>query len=141
MARTILISLALICLAGCAGFHTFLAATGNPVFQRTVQYATIKFLAGDQEKATEAERIVKGIQRHVHQEAEITIYELETLAIESIPWDKLDKADQFVLIEMISDISAMLRERVGDGQLKEEDKVRVNDFLAWILQAIQFAQR
>ncbi len=127
-------------LTGCATLQGFIAATENPIFQRTVQYAVIRYLAAEPEKQPEALRIVNELQRHVEGSAQITVFELEDIAIEKIPWDKLNPADQFLIMGMIADISALLREQVGDGVLDEDSRVKARAFLRWIEQAVVFAR-
>ena len=140
MVRAIIISSLLFALAGCATLTAFLAATEHPVVKATIQYGVIRYLSNDQEKANEAERIVTEIRSYVDQSAQVTVYELEDLALEKIPWGKLNPADQFILMGMVANIADHLRQEVGDGTISGEQKIRVKDFLTWILQAIRFSQ-
>ena len=123
--------------SGCTAISALGTAMENPVLHRTVQYATIKYLSGDEEKALEAERIVLEMLRITDQSLHLSISELEQLAIDIIPWEGLHEADQFILKGLLEDMAGLLRERVGDGDLNPEDRVRVQVFLTWVLQAIR----
>lgn len=124
-------------LSGCA---TMWAVAENPVFQRTVQYGVIKYLSSEPDKQPQALEIVRQLQSYTEQSAELTVYDLEEMTLEAIPWDKLDPADEFLLLGMIADISELLRDQVGDGLLNADDKVKVRAFLGWIEQAVRFAR-
>lgn len=135
MRKLMLIAL-LLTLTGCA---TLMAVAENPVFQRTVQYGVIKYLSSAPDKQPQALEIVQQLQKYTEQSAELTVYDLEEMTLEAIPWDKLDPADEFLLMGMIADISELLRDQVGDGLLEADDKVKVRAFLEWIEQAVRFA--
>ena len=127
-------------LTGCAGFTAFLTAMENPILQRTVQYGVIKHLGQYPHHQPEALNVINRLQKAVDQSIEITVHDLETMAIEFIPWHKLSPEDQFFLLGMIADISYLIRQQVGDGILDSEEKIRVRSFLAWIEQAVRFVR-
>jgi hypothetical protein len=113
----------------------------NPAFQTAVQYGVVKYLSGQPDQQPRALEIVHYLQKAVDQEAQVTVSEIEDLAIDKIPWSELDLADQFLLRSMIEDIGVHLRERVGDGVLDDGDRVRLKEFLTWIEHAIHFAAK
>jgi hypothetical protein len=125
--------------SGC--WATVATVASNPIFQTTVQYGVMKYLGKNPEKVSPAERIVDSLIKYTEQETELTIKELEDLVVDSIPWDKLDNADQLILTNLLLTIRDLVRERVGDGILDPNDKVQVLTFLHWIKQAIYFAQK
>ena len=126
-------------LTGCATLQGFLAATENPILQRTVQYGVVRYLAANPDQQPEAQRVIDEVRKVVDRPAMVTVFELEQVAIEAIPWDKMDPAGQFLLMGLVADIGYYVRQQVGDGMLDEDDKVRVRDFLYWIEQAVRFA--
>lgn len=124
----------------CVALTAFTTAAQNPVLQSAVQYGVIKFLSGDNKKITKAEEIVDKLMKFSEQSADITISQMEKIVMTSISWEKLDKADQFILIELLEKISHEVRDRIGDGLLNEDDKIKVRDFLYWIKKAIEFSK-
>lgn len=124
----------------CVALTAFTTAVQNPVLQSAVQYGVIKFLSGNQNKISKAEEIVDKLMRFAEQSAQITISDMEKIVMTSIPWEKLDKADQFILMELLEQISQEVRARIGDGLLKEDDKIKVKEFLYWIKKAIEFSK-
>lgn len=124
----------------CVALTAFTTAAQNPVLQSAVQYGVIKFLSGNQSKISKAEEIVNKLMKFAEQSAQITISDMEKIVMTSIPWEKLDKADQFILMELLENISKEVRARIGDGLLKEEDKIKVKEFLYWIKKAIEFSK-
>lgn len=126
-------------LSGC--WATVATVASNPVFQTTVQYGVIKYLGKNQEKISQAERIVDSLIEYSTKETNVTIQELENLVIDAIPWDKLDNADKLVLTNLLIMIREQVRERVGDGVIAQDEKIQILTFLHWIKQAIYFAQK
>lgn len=124
----------------CVALTAFTTAVQNPVLQSAVQYGVIKFLSGNQSKISKAEEIVNKLMKFAEQSAQITISDMEKIVMTSIPWEKLDKADQFILMELLEQISQEVRARIGDGLLEEEDKIKVKEFLYWIKKAIEFSK-
>lgn len=124
----------------CVALTAFTTAVQNPVLQSAVQYGVIKFLSGNQSKISKAEEIVNKLMKFAEQSAQITISDMEKIVMTSIPWEKLDKADQFILMELLENISQEVRARIGDGLLEEEDKIKVKEFLYWIKKAIEFSK-
>jgi len=135
----VLFFLSLFVLSGCLA--TMATVATNPVFQTTVQYGVLKYLGKNPEKVSPAERIVDSLIKYTEQETELTIKELEDLVVESIPWNKLDNADQLVLTNLLIMIRDQVRARIGDGLLNPDEKIQVLTFLRWIKQAIYFAQK
>jgi hypothetical protein len=43
-------------------------------------------------------------------------------------------------MELLEQISKEVRDRIGDGLLNEEDKIKVKEFLYWIKKAIEFSK-
>jgi hypothetical protein len=125
--------------SGC--WATVATVASNPVFQTTVQYGVMKYLGKNPDKVSPAERIVDSLIKYTSQETELTIKDLEDLVVESIPWEKLEPADQLLLTNLLITVRDQVRERIGDGLLDAEDKVQVLQFLSWIKQAIYFAQK
>ncbi len=135
----IILILAFTCMSGCAILPYFVAATQNPIVQTTVKYGIIKYLTNNPEKKSEADRIVSELIATVDRGAVTTLYELEDKVLDIIPWHKLDNADQYILLGMISSISEMIQKQVSDGILSPKDKLTVRSYLEWIQQAIRFS--
>lgn len=126
-------------LSGC--WATVATVASNPVFQTTVQYGVMKYLGKNPDKISPAERIVNSVIEYTEKDTELRIKDLENLVVDSIPWHKLDPADQLLLTNLLITIRDLVRERVGDGLMDENDKIEVLKFLHWIKQAIYFAQK
>ena len=120
---------------GCA---TMWRVAENPAFQRAVEYGVVKYLSAQPEQQPQALQIVQHLQRSMDQSAQVTVTDLENLALDKIPWAKLGVADQHLLRSMVRDIADHLRAKVGDEVLAADDKVLLKDFLSWMEQAIQF---
>jgi hypothetical protein len=125
-------------LFGCA---TAWKVAENPAFQTTVQYAMIKWLSDDEDKQSQAQVIVQKLQKYADQSAQVTVDDMEQQVMDQVPWERLDTADQYLLREMIKDIAEYAREQVGEGVLDGDDKVKLQEFLSWIENAIHFAEK
>jgi hypothetical protein len=134
--RQWLVVILMLPLVGCATMWT---VAQSPVFQRAVEYGVIKYLSSEPDQQPQALEIVQYLQRSVDQSAQVTVSDLENLAMDQIPWQSLDVADQYLLRSMIEDIADHLRDRVGSGVLAEDDRVKLKDFLSWMEQAVRFA--
>lgn len=125
-------------LTGCATFQGILAASDNPILQRTIQYAVIRHMAANPGHQEEAVRVIEEVRKAIDRPVLVSVGDLKQVAIAEIPWDKMHPADKFFLQELLKDIAAHIEVQVGDGVLDEEDKVRVRDVLTWIEQAVRF---
>ncbi|MFW6122266.1 MAG: hypothetical protein ACOC80_15390 [Petrotogales bacterium] len=126
----------IVSLFGCA---TAWKVAENPAFQTTVQYAMIKFLSNDESKQSQAQVIIQKLQQYTDQSAQVTVDDLKQQVTDQVSWKRLDAADQYLLRKMIDDIAEYAQEQVGEGVLSGDDKVRLQEFLDWIEQAINFS--
>ncbi|MFW6002290.1 MAG: hypothetical protein ACOCQD_03035 [archaeon] len=126
----------IVSLFGCA---TAWKVAENPAFQTTVQYAVIKFLSNDESKQSQAQVIIQKLQQYTDQSAQVTVDDLKQQVTDQVSWKRLDAADQYLLRKMIDDIAEYAQEQVGEGVLSGDDKVRLQEFLDWIEQAINFS--
>ena len=134
--RQWLVVLLVLPVVGCA---TMWRVAENPAFQTAVQYAVIKYLGKNEDKQPQAKAIIQELQQYADQSAQVTVDDLEQEVLNQIPWSKLDQADECLLRQMVAEIADYIREQVGDGVLDKDDKVRLQEFLGWIEQAICFA--
>ena len=141
MKKLICMLMMLFMLSGCATISGFIAATENPVVKLTTQYAIIKYLQNDTTKASEAERIISELIEATEKGVLVSVADIEGMAFDMIPWEKLDNADQYALMSMLVVISDMMKDKVGEGYLEIEDNMKAVEFLTWIKQAVELAQK
>ena len=138
MVRAIIISAILFALAGCATLTTI---ASNPVVQAGVKYAVARYFVSQPDKASYAETLVTEIKAKVDRKEVVTVYDIETLAIDSIPWGALSKPDQIIVMDLIAIAGDQLRLMVGDNIIGENQQIKVKQFFDWILQAIKLANQ
>lgn len=138
LVRTIIITSLLMCMAGCA---TLTAVATNPVAQMGVKYAVARYFVSQPDKASYAENLVAEIKAKVDRKEVVTVYDIETLAIDSIPWDSLSKPDQIIVMDLIAIAGDQLRSMVGNNIINEDQQIKVKQFFDWILQAIKLANQ
>ena len=138
MGRAIIISAMLFALAGCATLTTI---ASNPIAQMGVKYAVARYFVSQPEKVSYTEQLVTEIKAKVDRKEVVTVYDIETLAIDSIPWDSLSKPDQIIVMDLIAIAGDQLRLMVGDNIIGENQQIKVKQFFDWILQAIKIANQ
>ena len=136
--RLFIVSILLLALAGCTTLTTI---ASNPVAQAGVKYAVAKYFVSHPEKASYAEQLVAEIQAKVDRKEVVTVYDIETLAIDSIPWGALSRPDQIIVMDLIAIAGDQLRSMVGDNIIGEDQRIQVRQFFDWILQAIKIANQ
>ena len=136
--RLFIVSILLFALAGCATLTTI---ASNPVAQMGVKYAVARYFVSQPDKASYAEQLVTEIKAKVDRKEVVTVYDIETLAIDSIPWDSLSRPDQIIVMDLIAIAGDQLRSMVGDNIIGESQQIKVKQFFDWILQAIKLANQ
>lgn len=130
-----IISAMLFILAGCA---TLTALSTNSVVQAGVKWALIDYMSDRPDKASYAEELILDLKEYAGRQDSFTVSDLEDFTIDWIPWSKMSVADQSFALDLIAITSDQLRSMVGDGLISEDEKVNVQQFLNWVLQAIRF---
>ena len=124
-----------ISVSGCAttgGVSTGGSEVATALGEMTIRYAVQKQLAGKAEKIENALEILKDVRAYATEMDDITIGMLQERAIEKIAWDGMDKADERLVKDMISLLSAEITTRVGKGPLDDTKLVVVLDYLDWV---------
>ena len=136
--RLFILSTLMFTLAGCATLTTI---ASNPVVQMGVKYAVARYFVSQPDKASYAEQLVAEIKAKVDRKEVVTVYDIETLAIDSIPWGALSRPDQIIVMDLIAIAGDQLRIMVGDNIIGEDQRIQVRQFFDWILQAIKIANQ
>lgn len=112
---------------GCA-----LLQDSAPTVQLTTQYATLKVVNGDPERAAKVVDLVTNAKQYVEGDSSVTIAALEHAARSRIPWDDLDPADVLLIDAILSQARERLELEIGAGLLNPEQRVQLSTFLSWI---------
>lgn len=123
-------------LMGCASFST---DQGKQVAARIgVQYATLKVIDGDTDRAT----LVVSVADRAIALAEgepVSTSVLEEQIRAAIPWDKLDDADKLLVELLILQVRNELDIRVADGLVDPERAAAAVEVLQWVRDAAALA--
>lgn len=87
------------------------------------------------ERAQAIVRIAETATGHVQSDAETTIAAVESRVREEIDWKSLEVSEQLLVDALVTAIRERLEERVGDGLLSEEDRLRIRSVLDWVIEA------
>lgn len=108
----------------------------NATTELLVQYATLKVIANNPERA---QRVVTIAQQALDQlsdpTASVTVALIENAVRSQIHWEKLDPADTLLANALISMVHDELVARVGDGLLPADKLVQVKAVLEWVVAA------
>lgn len=129
-----------------AGFFVLIAACSAvdkaaehaDVSRLAVKAGTLKYIEAEDDRSQRANDVQAFIERarqHVDGEAESTVDALADRVREEVRWDRLELSEQLLVDELIASIEAKLKERIGDGPLSEEDRLRIEAVLDWAYDA------
>ena len=124
----IALTLAFAFITGCSVLST-IAEDENKL---AVQYATLKIIDGDTEKADQLKGWVTEARNYVDGSAEVTVSYLADEARARISDKISDPADMLLAMAVLNEAERRIRERLGDGLLKQEQRVSLLTVLDWI---------
>ena len=114
-------------LAGCASMGEF---AENPLARTTVQYAVYKYTGGDPDRAARVQDAIDEVLLVLDGDQDVTIAILKGVLQPYV--DRIDDpADQFLAIGVIDFVALELAERVGDGEIREDQLLSVREVLSW----------
>lgn len=99
--------------------------------QLTVQYATLKYIDGSDAKAVRVLNVVDAIRPSIDDDS-VTLAILDERLRSYINWERLDAADRLLLTALLDQVKAELTERIGEGLVDAQDKVRLHRVLDWV---------
>ncbi|TQE92536.1 MAG: hypothetical protein FKY71_19900, partial [Spiribacter salinus] len=105
-----------------------------------VKAGTLRFVeeADDrQARAQEVAAFVDTVREQVDSSADSTIDDLVSRVRDEVPWESLDSSEQLLVDGLITRVRDVLQERVGDGVLDEQAKVRIGAVLDWAREATE----
>lgn len=117
-------------LAGCSTFTEHKAVT-----KLAVQYATIKVIEKNPDKAPRIVEIAQFVRTNAGSETAATVALLETAVRAQIDWTKLDPADTILVDTLIVTVRDELIARLGDGPLAGDQLLVVAEVAGWIQDA------
>lgn len=106
--------------------------TNPATAQLTVQYATLKYIDGDQNRADRVLAVTERIRAHVDDDEVVTIAVLDDRLRSYINWGQLDEADTLLLNALLEQVKRELQERMGEGFVSEHDRVRLHRVIDWV---------
>lgn len=123
----IVILLALTALSGCA-----LLESQPATAQLTTQYATLKVIDGDPERADKILSLVAEARQYVDDADNVAIGVLDEAIRSRIRWERLDPADRLLIDAVLQRARERLEFEIGAGVLDAEQRVQLTTFLGWI---------
>jgi predicted negative regulator of RcsB-dependent stress response len=100
--------------------------------QVAVQYATIKVLQNNPDRAPRVIEIAQFIRANAGNEQAATVALLEAAVRSQIDFSKLDPADAMLVDILIATVREELVQRLGDGPLSPEHVLVVAQVAGWI---------
>ena len=124
----IALTLAFAFITGCSVLST-IAEDENKL---AVQYATLKVIDGDTEKADQLKGWVTEARNYVDGSAEVTVSYLADEARARISDKISDPADMLLAMAVLNEAERRIRERLGEGLLEQEQRVNLLTVFDWI---------
>lgn len=103
------------------------------------QYATIKIVNGDPDKADRIVEIASEIQRYASGETLLTVDLLVFAIKDQIQWNKLDVADTLLVNALLDQLRTELVARLGADALPGDVRLAVDVVAAWVISAAEMA--
>jgi hypothetical protein len=98
----------------------------------TVQYATLKVLGSDTERAERVRELVAEGKQYVGSDTSVTVAFLADQARARINWGSLDLADQLLIGAVLDEAQHELEKRIGEGLLSDDQRLQLMMVLDWI---------
>ena len=97
-----------------------------------VQYATLKVIDGDMQKANQLKGWITEARNYVDTSAEVTVSYLADEARVRISGKISDPADMLLAMAVLNEAERRIRERLGEGLLEQEQRVNLLTVFDWI---------
>jgi lysyl-tRNA synthetase class I len=97
-----------------------------------VQYATLKVIDGDTQKANQLKGWITEARNYVNTSAEVTVSYLADEARVRISGKISDPADMLLAMAVLNEAERRIRERLGEGLLEQEQRVNLLTVFDWI---------
>lgn len=114
-------------------------AENNPyVASAAVQAGTVKFIEESSVPIGRADNVIAVVQlakEHMEERSDTTIGDIVGVVRGLIDWDELTQYESILLESLISSVESRLRNDIGSGLISAEDKVKINAFLDWTIEA------
>jgi len=114
--------------SGCAVLET-IAKDENKL---AVQYATLKVIDGDTQKAEQLKGWITEARNYVDTSAEVTVSYLADEARVRISGKISEPADMLLAMAILNEAERRIGERLGEGPLKQEQRVKLLTVFDWI---------
>jgi len=138
MMRVSVLALILTLLSGCAAIQF---AENNPyVAAAAVQAATVKFIDESSTslyRAGDVIAVAELTKEQVNTDQATTLSAVSDLVRGLVDWNSLNQYETLLLSSVIDSVESRLLDDIGAGLLSEQDKVRVNHFLDWVIEAAE----
>jgi len=115
-------------ISGCAVLES-IAKDENKL---AVQYATLKVIDGDMQKANQLKGWITEAREYVDSSAEVTVSYLATEARARISDKISDPADTLLAMAVLNEAERRIGERLGEGPLEQEQRVNLLTVFDWI---------
>ena len=97
-----------------------------------VQYATLKVIDGDMQKANQLKGWITEARNYVDTSAEVTVSYLADEARVRISGKISDPADMLLAMAVLNEAERRIGERLGEGPLEQEQRVNLLTVFDWI---------
>lgn len=114
--------------SGCS----FLQSIEPDTKQLAVQYATLKVIDGDADKAARVVELVQEGRDYVQSDASVSVAALYEGVRDRINWQSLDPADRILVEAILTRARERLRDEIGVGLLDPDQQLKVLTVLDWI---------
>ena len=114
--------------SGCSVLET-IAKDENKL---AVQYATLKVIDGDTQKAEQLKAWITEARNYVDTSAEVSVSYLAEEARIRIKGKITDPADTLLAMDILNEAERRIGERLGEGPLKQEQRVKLLTVFDWI---------
>ena len=129
--KTLILSIciaAAVAISGCSLLDT-VAKDENKL---AVQYATLKVIDGDTQKAEQLKGWITEARNYVDTSAEVTVSYLADEARVRISGKISEPADMLLAMAILNEAERRIGERLGEGPLKQEQRVKLLTVFDWI---------
>jgi hypothetical protein len=110
-------------------------STSSPVVKLAVQYAALKVVSNNPEKAAKVARIAREVQALAGNEGFNTVDLLMAAVRAKVDFSKLEPADAMLANALIDLVASELKARVGGGVIAEGGLLQVKQVAGWIVEA------
>ncbi len=138
MMRKLLVLFAALTLTGCGLVDVIEENESSARLVTT--YATLKVIDGDNEKADRVVEIAQEVSRLAGDDPEVTVDLLVARIRSLIRWDRLDEADTLLVDALLLELSARLKDKLGDELIPKDARVTVQTVAEWVISAAALAR-